>query len=300
MRTYLQAVLPTIVALATFVADVAIPQTVNIGIVYVAAVALAMRTSRGGILLTVGVCSILATIGTFIPVPGEVSFQINDDALLMNRALALFAICTTGTLALSISSALRASKEDQLTQVYNRRGMEAELAARNAKPTVAILIDIDDFKKINDTWGLLVGDTVLREVAEMLTTVARTTDLICRYGGDEFLILLTECPIPQARKIAERIYRLLSNARIEVNADGAYVRITASLGVSPLEKTASIAEAVRKTQSALKVSKGAGKNCVTYVEATHEGIELTPIIPSPASSHTNGAVQNRQTPPSLS
>lgn len=291
-RSYLPSVLPAVVAISTFAADTVIPQDINIAIIYVASVALALRTSRNGIAFTTAVCCLLTAIGAFIPIPGE--FAAISEPIL-NRALTVFAILTTGVLANSISTAVRASKEDQLTQVYNRRGMEAELAARASKPSVAILIDIDDFKRVNDTWGLLVGDTVLREVAEMLTTVARTSDLICRYGGDEFLILLSDCPLPQARKIAERIYRLLSNARIEVNDDGAYVRITASLGVSPLGATTTIAEAVRKTQGALKESKRAGKNCVTYLVGTDGGTELV-AIPGSDGESTIGALPSM--PPS--
>lgn len=293
--SYMPAVLPAIVAIATFAADTFAPKNLDIAILYVVAVALSLRTSRNGIAFTTAMCCMLTVIGAFVPVPN--AFPVVSEPFV-NRILTVCAIMTTGILANTISTAVRASKEDQLTQVYNRRGMEAELAARSAKPSVAILIDIDDFKKINDTWGLLVGDTVLREVAEMLTTVARTSDLICRYGGDEFLILLSDCPLPQARKIAERIYRLLSNARIEVNHDGAYVRITASLGVSPLDAATTIAEAVRKTQGALKESKRAGKNCVTYLVSTDGGTEL--IATNPGSDDESTKKVLLATPPSQS
>ena len=109
------------------------------------------------------------------------------------------------------------------------------------------------------------GDQALKEVADLLNTVARDTDVVGRWGGDEFMVLLWDTTWLDTQKVAERFFRILSNARVEVNAEGGYTRISASLGVVELGENTSMGEVVKKAQTALKHSKLNGKNNITYI-----------------------------------
>ena len=128
------------------------------------------------------------------------------------------------------------AQRDALTGVFNRRYMvealERELAQaqRQGLPLSLMLMDIDHFKRVNDTHGHQVGDEVLRGAAAMLTGHVRTGDVVCRYGGEEFLLLLPGMPEAQAVERAERCRRELSERAILVGE--AEVRVTLSIGVA--------------------------------------------------------------------
>lgn len=131
------------------------------------------------------------------------------------------------------------STRDNLTALWNRatilQFLEEELAqgAREKSPTSAIMLDVDEFKMINDSFGHLAGDSVLRSVADSLTGNVRIYDKIGRYGGDEFLAVLPNCSIRNVLKIAERLRAACAKKKIRV--PGGSISVTISLGCSSSE-----------------------------------------------------------------
>ncbi|HMP42037.1 MAG TPA: sensor domain-containing diguanylate cyclase, partial [Roseiflexaceae bacterium] len=155
---------------------------------------------------------------------------------------------------------------DSLTGLYNR-GHLFELGRyqllrmrRNPAPLSAILIDIDHFKVINDTYGHLVGDHVLREAAYLCRGVVRELDLVARYGGEEFIVLLPDADHRQALDIATRIQEQITTARI--THGGIEIRITVSIGVAtmPADEATSLDTLIDQADQRMYLAKSAGRN----------------------------------------
>jgi diguanylate cyclase (GGDEF)-like protein/PAS domain S-box-containing protein len=161
------------------------------------------------------------------------------------------------------------SVTDPLTEVLNRRGLENVLireisySNRNKTDLLAVIVDLDDFKSINDNNGHATGDRVLRQVAQVLKSGLRTIDWIGRVGGDEFLILLPNTSLTVGIVVAERICASLTRSEI-ANLRGRS-KVTASLGLVQLPgHTSTIEEVLELTTSSLKASKESGKNQVNF------------------------------------
>ncbi|MBI4395004.1 MAG: diguanylate cyclase, partial [Candidatus Omnitrophica bacterium] len=159
---------------------------------------------------------------------------------------------------------------DPLTELLNRRGLqtafsrEIQWAHREGTSFLVLLVDLDNFKKINDTLGHAVGDVVLKEVARRLSSALRTTDYVARIGGDEFMVLLPETRWAEGLKIAERVRLAISEDSISMGSNRP-VTVTASLGLASISQTtSSIDELLVDTQMALHRSKKEGKNRVSY------------------------------------
>lgn len=157
---------------------------------------------------------------------------------------------------------------DPLTEILNRRGLQQALsreirwARRSHSEMQALLLDLDDFKWINDTLGHAVGDVVLKETAQRLKASLRATDYLARIGGDEFLILLPQTRPAQAREIAEKVRLTVSETPLSLSSG--VVKITASVGtVKVSEKTSSIDQLLSEMHFVLYRSKQAGKNRVS-------------------------------------
>ncbi|HVP91781.1 MAG TPA: histidine kinase N-terminal 7TM domain-containing protein [Terriglobales bacterium] len=158
---------------------------------------------------------------------------------------------------------------DNLTGLSNRRGFfelagkEVERADRYARPLCLVMFDIDDFKRVNDTHGHLVGDQVLRVLAATVKKTTRTTDTVCRYGGDEFLVLMPETTLDQALTTAERLRQKISTEMVVVTAAG-QLSLTISLGVVALsgQGKETVERLVQRADEAMYQAKAAGKNCV--------------------------------------
>ena len=192
------------------------------------------------------------------------------------------------------------AKTDSLTGLSNRRAFDDELKRRlgewqrKGTPCTLVLMDIDFFKKFNDTHGHQVGDEVLRQVAKVLTKQSREMDVPCRYGGEEFAAILPGTDAINACKVAERI-----RAAIEASTttcEGKTLKVTCSLGVSQFLADDDVPRLIRRADDALYTSKKAGRNCghwhtgatqIPITEADKQPIaELpTPLLP-PADQQT--------------
>lgn len=158
---------------------------------------------------------------------------------------------------------------DPLTQLLNRRGLqrmlsrELEISGREGANLSVILLDLDNFKPINDTFGHAVGDIVLQEISKVLKSTVRATDYVSRVGGDEFIILLSNTRLAEGVHFSERI-RLAIGQTPVVMSGGQTVKVTASLGVMSVNKrTASVDSLLEETHGALAKSKRSGKNRVS-------------------------------------
>jgi diguanylate cyclase (GGDEF)-like protein len=159
------------------------------------------------------------------------------------------------------------SLRDGLTGCVNRThamaviDMELRRARRTGLPVSLIMLDIDHFKKVNDRYGHLCGDAVLAAVGARMREVLRASDLKCRYGGEEFLVLLPETPLEGAKRVADTLCRDLSNLKILWH--GETISITASLGVAVAHPAEFDTPAlVGRADAALYRAKHHGRNCV--------------------------------------
>lgn len=162
----------------------------------------------------------------------------------------------------------RLSVTDSLTGLGNRRFFDVRLheefhrAERFRDPISLLLIDLDHFKAVNDRLGHLMGDELLRGVAEALGAVVRRIDIACRYGGEEFAVLLPRTPHAGALAAGERIRAAVGAVRIGLA--GQATQITASVGVAsfPYENVRTEQDLLRAADSALYRAKRAGRDCV--------------------------------------
>ena len=165
------------------------------------------------------------------------------------------------------------SERDPLTDLYNRRHLELsaerELARANRHnhSLSLIMLDVDHFKQFNDTHGHDAGDAVLREVAHVLKRHTRTEDIACRFGGEEFLMLLPGCPMEDAYQKAEAIREAIAQLRVSVGG-AALSRITASLGIATYPQHGEkLDELIRAADAALYKAKAAGRNQIVATSA---------------------------------
>jgi len=157
---------------------------------------------------------------------------------------------------------------DTLTNLFNRRHFEERLSAETQRAFESesnlslIMVDIDHFKKVNDTFGHDGGDKVLREIASLLKNSVRKHDTVARYGGEEFVLLLPGAPLDPTNMVAERIRRLVENTTFDMGQT--QIHITISLGISnfPIHRMKSKEELVKMADLALYEAKRGGRNRV--------------------------------------
>lgn len=155
---------------------------------------------------------------------------------------------------------------DGLTSLYNRRYCEEQLAraferaVRYGRPFSLILFDVDHFKEINDTHGHSVGDRVLREISILLTQTARSTDLLARYGGDEFAVIAPETGPVSALHCAERIRKRLAESPIEIGGTEMRVTLSAGIAAGPSAEVTRAAQIIEEADRALYSAKSNGRN----------------------------------------
>lgn len=188
------------------------------------------------------------------------------DELIAARAQASEAEERITTLQAELAESSRLMRHDQLTGALNRRGLEemfhkeAARAARRGSRLAIALLDIDHFKRLNDTLGHQAGDDALVHLAKIVREHLRPQDVLARYGGEEFVILLPETGDDDARQALVRLQRELT--RKFFMADQQKVVITFSAGVTPLGEGESLEKALKRADGAMYEAKQAGRNRV--------------------------------------
>src|SRR4051794_8855897 len=189
---------------------------------------------------------------------------------------------------------------DSLTGLANRWSFDEELALewrrahRIGDELSLVLLDLDDFKQVNDTYGHPAGDAVLRAVGELLATGVRQIDLAARYGGEEFVILSPESDLKGAMQLARRLRTALNKKSI-VLPDGRRLKVTGSFGVATKAELGSAEELIAAADAALYEAKRAGKNRVVAADATitaDEGLSKSGLRPARGRS-AGGREQRR-------
>jgi two-component system cell cycle response regulator len=158
---------------------------------------------------------------------------------------------------------------DALTGLFNRRYMESHLgtlveqAAARGKPIAVLIVDIDYFKAVNDTHGHDAGDDVLREFALRIRKSIRNIDLACRYGGEEFVIVMPETDMAVATMVAERLRRRIANEPFAIQQGARNLDMTISIGIAALAGATDNAAAIlKRADTALYRAKRDGRNRV--------------------------------------
>jgi diguanylate cyclase (GGDEF)-like protein/PAS domain S-box-containing protein len=153
------------------------------------------------------------------------------------------------------------SLTDELTGLWNRRALtlrlneEAALARRNHRPLAMLLLDVDNFKLVNDTYGHPYGDTVLQQVSGAILKTKRAEDIASRYGGEEFVLLLPESDAAAAMRLAERLLETMAKTAWEKRA------VTVSIGIAVLEANGTNEALIQNADTALYAAKRQGKAC---------------------------------------
>ena len=177
---------------------------------------------------------------------------------------------TNADLKTALGTIEQLAVHDELTSVYNRRQMfhvltrEKAFADRTKIPFVVCLMDLDDFKQVNDTYGHLPGDTILRAFAQTIKHDIRREDYIFRYGGEEFLVVFTGTRCLD--NSADRAQRLrAATARLSFPEISDQVKVTTSIGMTTYQPGEAIDSLLSRADAALYKAKKNGKNRVEYI-----------------------------------
>lgn len=169
----------------------------------------------------------------------------------------------------SVQQTIEMAVKDPLTNLHNRRYFDMhftsvyEKAVRTDKPVTAMMCDIDKFKDINDTHGHDVGDAVIREVANRIYKNVRTVDIACRFGGEEFVVIMPDTDTAYASLVAERIRREIEEHPVITRKGAKQIHTTISIGLSSINTEGDSAEdLLKRADRALYAAKSAGRNMV--------------------------------------
>lgn len=177
------------------------------------------------------------------------------------------------SLHFNVLAAIELAVVDPLTGLNNRRYLETHLAslldqsAHNGRPLALMILDIDHFKFVNDTYGHEAGDEVLKSFAQRIKHVVRGADLVCRLGGEEFVIVMPETPLALATKVAERTLAAIQSEPFPIDKAGVAIAVTTSIGLAERGGDANADALLRRADKALYESKSAGRNRITAAAA---------------------------------
>jgi diguanylate cyclase (GGDEF)-like protein len=194
--------------------------------------------------------------------------------------------------SLRVAEAERLSQTDDLTKLHNARYLrqyllsEVRRARRYSSSVAALFFDLDDFKRVNDAHGHLVGSHVLMEMASIILSSVRDTDVVARYGGDEFVVVLPESDVEQASLVAERMRRKIERNTF-TGGRNLRLQLTASFGVATFPRQAqSPQQLVANADAAMYEAKAAGKNCIRFA-ANRPAIDREAVAWDEKSSRAN-------------
>jgi two-component system cell cycle response regulator len=169
----------------------------------------------------------------------------------------------------NVQMSIEMAVTDGLTGLHNRRYMEShvstlvEQAAARGKPLTVLVLDIDYFKAVNDTYGHDAGDDVLREFSMRLKKSIRGIDLACRYGGEEFVVVMPDTDMAVAAAVAERVRRGIATEPFPVSQGQKHLEVTISIGIASLVRTTdTAADILKRADQALYRAKRDGRNRV--------------------------------------
>ena len=158
--------------------------------------------------------------------------------------------------------------QDDLTRLLNRRGVYERLESEEIHDATVVVLDCDDFKEVNDTYGHLVGDEFLQGIAGRLTGAVSRSDLIARWGGDEFLIIVRG-PFVEGSEVAARVVREVSSRPMSTSAG--LIPVSLSAGAAPLPSSTSLDQALGAADRAMYQAKGRGSGQVVVDAAASDG-----------------------------
>jgi diguanylate cyclase (GGDEF)-like protein len=164
---------------------------------------------------------------------------------------------------------MRHATIDALTGLHNRRWMDSMFeqemvhSQRESFPLCLLMIDVDHFKLYNDNYGHIAGDKVLSNVADALRGALRPIDMLARFGGEEFAILLPETTPEEAQKLAEKLRHTVSQTKTKNDKGEALPEVTVSIGISELKQQKDLLSLIAEADEALYRAKNNGRNCVS-------------------------------------
>jgi diguanylate cyclase (GGDEF)-like protein len=158
----------------------------------------------------------------------------------------------------------RLVNRDRLTDVATRDFFFARMRGNPQAYGISLMVDIDFFKTVNDTFGHMAGDVVIARVAEILRQNTRTNDIVCRFGGEEFVIFLHEEDSDGGFEVAERMRRTIADD--VMNVEGHMLRVTVSIGGSLKERLNDVDIAIKQADHALYRAKSAGRNRTVFAQ----------------------------------
>ncbi|HTZ17875.1 MAG TPA: GGDEF domain-containing protein [Dissulfurispiraceae bacterium] len=226
-----------------------------------------------------------------------ISFGMETSRVALITALSSFLLCTANfffingffvrktesSLTMSYASIQNDYLYDDLTKVYNRRAGLIRLAeefarARRSGSTLSVaMVDADHFKNVNDTYGHLVGDSVLTHIASALKSGLRECDIVTRYGGEEFLILLPDTSGTQASQPLNRLRRSIAENNFIYN--NLEIQMSVSIGIATISSTdEDPMDIVLRADKALYSAKKAGRNKVIYDRRSRRKTDLHPAM----------------------
>lgn len=172
--------------------------------------------------------------------------------------------------------------KDELTGCFNRRYLmetlrkESAISSRDYRPFTLLLIDVDHFKRVNDTYGHLMGDRVLAELAHTLRLTMRSMDTLARFGGEEFACMLPGTTLEEGGAFAERIRHVISTVSFAL--DCGRPTATVSIGVAQWHSNETIESVIHRADQALYKAKGGGRNCIALAEPPFSELGLVANI----------------------